>query len=131
MSEANSGRVIARVYTAAEALPVEGVTVVVTQRRPDGKVLLLGLRTSDRNGNIEPVIVPTPAKADSQFPNMEKGWADVDLTADHQNYQRIIVENVQVFPGVDSLQEFAMIPLEDTPLQWGQTEIFDVTPQGL
>ena len=131
MSEANSGRVVARVYTAEEAIPLEGVTVVVTQRSPVGKVTLLGLRTSDRSGQTEPVYVRTPERDITQSPSEQRGFSTVDVTADHPAYQRIIVENVQVFPGVVSLQEFAMIPLEEYPPQWGQTEVFDVTPQGL
>ncbi len=125
------GRVSARVYTADEVIPIEGATVVVTQRTPDGTVLLLGLRSTDRSGQIEPVYVRTPARSISQAPSDQIGWSGVDVTADFPGYQRIIVENVQVFPGVVSVQDFAMIPLEEKPEQWGQTEVFDVTPQEL
>lgn len=131
MSEINHGSVIARVYAAGEAIPIEGATVVVTQRSPAGKVNLLGLRTSDRNGRTEPVDVRTPGRELSQAPSGEQSFSTVDVTADHPDFQRIIVENVQVFPGVVSLQDFAMIPLEEYPPQWGQTEVFDVTPQRL
>ena len=131
MNDTNSGRVEARVYTAGEAIPIEGATVVVTQRSPEGKVALLGLRTSDRNGRTEPVFVRTPQADQSQSPNMGFGFSSVDVTVDHPGYQRIIVENVQVFPGVTSLQDFSLIPLEEYPTQWGQTEVFEVTPQGL
>ena len=131
MNEANSGSVVARVYTASEAIPIEGATVVVTQRSPEGRVELLGLRTSDRSGKTEPVYVRTPGRNVSQSPSEGAGFSTVDVTADHPDFQRIIVENVQVFPGVVSLQDFAMIPLEEYPPQWGQTEVFNVTPQGL
>lgn len=125
------GRVSAKVYTADEVLPIEGATVVITQRTQEGTVRLLGLRSTNRNGQTEPLPVPTPAPGLSQEPSEQIGWSGVDITADHPGYQRIIVENVQVFPGVISVQDFAMIPLEEYPAQWGQTEVFDVSPQGL
>ena len=131
MNEANSGSVVARVYTASEAIPIEGATVVVTQRSPEGRVELLGLRTSDRSGKTEPVYVRTPGRNVSQSPSEGVGFSTVDVTADHPLYERVIVDNVQVFPGVTTLQDIQLLPMNVLPESWGQSQEFDVTPQNL
>lgn len=127
----SEGRVVVRVNAAEEAIPVEDATIVVTRRVNGGRTELLGLRTTDENGQITPVVVETPDKALSETATGEISWSTVDVTAEHPGYGRVIVENVQVFPGVTSIQEIALIPLEENPPQWSKTEIFDVTPQEL
>ena len=127
----SSGSVIARAYTAGDAIPVEGVTILVTRHLPDGRNALLGLRMTDANGQSAPVEVETPDKALSETPTGQVSWANCDVVADHPDYERIVVENVQVFPGTVTLQEFALVPLEERPDLWGKTEVFEVTPQEL
>ena len=105
---------------------------MVITRRGSGAVLeLLGLRSTNADGQTTPVPVSTPDRELSESPSGEKSWSSVDITADMPGYERVIVENVQVFPGVTTIQDFALIPLEDYPDQWSKTEVFDVTPQEL
>lgn len=127
----SEGRVLVRVSAAENAIPLEGATVVVTRRGSGAVLELLGLRSTNADGQTTPVLVSTPDRELSEAPSDERSWSSVDITADMPGYERVIVENVQVFPGVTTIQEFALIPLEDYPDQWSKTEIFDVTPQEL
>ena len=75
--------------------------------------------------------VQTPDLSASQAPAQETPFSTVDVTAEHPLYERIVVENVQVFPNTVTRQDLQMIPLNEMPEAWNQTEIFDVPPQNL
>jgi len=124
------GSIITRAATAGGAIPVSGVTVLVLQRRT-GISALLGVRTSDAEGKTTPVQVETPEKALSEAPSELKSWTDCDVIAEHPDYERVVVENVQVFPDTQTVQTFRMIPREERPDLWGGTSTFEITPQGL
>ena len=127
----SEGKILVRVSAAENAIPLEGVTVVITRRGSGAVLELLGLRSTNADGQTTPVPVSTPDRELSESPSGEKSWSSVDITANTPGYERVIVENVQVFPGVMTIQDFALIPLEDYPDQWSKTEVFDVTPQEL
>lgn len=127
----SEGKILVRVSAAENAIPLEGVTVVITRRGSGAVLELLGLRSTNADGQTTPVPVSTPDRELSESPSGEKSWSSVDITANTPGFERVIVENVQVFPGVTTIQDFALIPLEDYPDQWSKTEVFDVTPQEL
>ena len=127
----SEGKILVRVSAAKNAIPLEGVTVVITRRGSGAVLELLGLRSTNADGQTTPVPVSTPDRELSESPSGEKSWSSVDITTDMPGYERVIVENVQVFSGVTTIQDFALIPLEDYPDQWSKTEVFDVTPQEL
>ena len=126
----SSGSIITRASTAGGAIPVAGVTVLVIQRRT-GSSTLLGVRTSDAEGRTTPVQVDTPDRELSESPSELKSWTDCDLIAEHPDYERVVVENVQVFPDTQTVQNFALIPREERPDLWGGTSTIEITPQEL
>lgn len=117
-------------FTSAARLPVGGVTFTVTQRRPEG-VELLAVRIADESGRIEPLSIAAPDEAKSQSPGTAAPFAVVDITADHPEFERIIVEDVQIFANITTDQDFALIPLAEQPEVFNMTEIFRITPQNL
>ena len=48
-------------------LPVEGATVVVTQKGKGGKYQLLSVQATDRSGATKPVVISTPALGESTY----------------------------------------------------------------
>ena len=56
-----TGTLTVRVITSRAQLPVEGATVVVTQRGTGGKYQLLSVQATDRSGATKPVVISTPA----------------------------------------------------------------------
>ncbi len=124
------GYLSVRSFTSEAQLPVGGVTFTVTRRLSDG-VELIAVRIGDESGRIAPLAIPAPDEAESQSPGTEHPFAVVDITAEHPEFERIIVENVQIFANITTDQNFALIPLAEQPEVWNLTEIFRITPQNL
>lgn len=127
----SQGYLLARVFTSDAMIPVEDATVTVTQKTPDGLTELLAVWLTDESGATRSISIPTPDLAASQAPSKERPFSLVDVTAEHPQYERIIVEDVQIFPDTVSEQNLQFIPLDEAPEVWNQTETFNVTPQNL
>ena len=63
-----TGTLTVRVITSRAQLPVEGATVVVTQKGEGGKYQLLSVQATDRSGATKPVAISTPALGESTHP---------------------------------------------------------------
>ena len=125
-----NGFLTIRTYTSAAQLPVEDVTVSVT--RPDSKgTRLFATRITDESGLAGPIAIPTPDRSESLQAGVATPYTTVDIIADHPDYERVLVENAQVFAGVLSQQDIALIPLEARPEVFNLTETFQITPQAL
>ena len=107
---ATSGTLVTRTFTGRGELPVAGVTISVVQRDPQGQMDLLSVLVSDANGDTVPVVIDTPHLDLSQSPGSAVPFAVVDIWADRQGFELLVIEDVQVFPGVTSLQELPLIP---------------------
>ena len=104
--------------------------MAVSITAPDGTALALAL--TDRSGRIEPVALPVPDPSASQSPNTgQTGFATVNLRARLRGYEQIDIKQLQVFPGITTIQDLEMIPLSELPSRWGKTENFDTPPQNL
>ena len=125
-----NGNLLVRVYTSAAQLPVEDAAVTVTQPTENG-TKLLAARVTDESGQIEPVVLPAPEPEASLTPEHEHPFTAVDVTVDHPDYERVLVENVQIFPGVKALQNIELIPFAARPEAWNTTEIHDISAQPL
>lgn len=125
-----NGYLSVRVYVSEAELPIEGVAVTVTQPTENG-TRLLAARLTDESGKVAQITVPAPDRAESQSPGVSMPWTTVDITADHPDYERIVVENAQIFAGTQTEQNLALIPHSRRPEAWNLTEIFSVTAQPL
>ena len=125
-----NGSLTVHTFTSSARLPVEGVTISVTQPTPQGP-RLLAVRLTDEDGLIEPITITAPDARESQSSGMQTPFTTVDITADHPDYERILVENAQIFSGVTSRQELQLVPIEERPEVWNMTEVFQITPQPL
>lgn len=125
-----NGFLTVRTYTSDAQLPVRGVAITVTQPTQNG-TRLIAARLTDENGKIEPITIPAPARPESQEPGALKPFVSIDIIADHPEYERILVENVQVFAGVLTQQNLEMIPIGARPEAWNVTEVFNITAQPL
>ena len=117
-------------FTSAARIPVEGVTFTITQRRAQG-VELLAVRIADESGRIAPVAIAAPDEAESQSPGTPRPFAVVDITADHPEFERILVENVQIFPGTETIQDLELIPLPEQTSALLPEHPVNITPQNL
>lgn len=91
------------------------------------------MRLTNRNGQLDqPVRITVPDKSAGQ--NQDTGiipFSTVDLYARHEDYEQIIVENLQIFPDVVTTQDLEMIPLSELPESWNLSQIFQTQKQNL
>lgn len=106
------GSVIARVYTSDAYIPLAHVPVTFTQILPDGTRQLLAIRRTDSSGLTAPLYVDTPEPAESQSPgSVIRPYATLNIQVEYPGYGGILVEGVQVFPGVETIQGLQLRPL--------------------
>ena len=127
----SQGTTVARAYTSTAIIPVEGASVRISRRSADGSVTLLGESLTNANGLTQPLAVETPSAADSQHPGIVRPFTEVDVLCEHPLYERIFVEHVQIFSGIQSVQNLVMIPLNAYPEESERSEIFEISPQNL
>lgn len=122
------GYLQARAYTSRAELPLEGTAVTVVD--PSGR--LLGLRLTDSSGLTTPITLEVPDKANSLSPQTGKPVdATVNLYARLDGYAQILVEDVQIFPDVVTIQDLPLVPLSELPEQSNPGQVILTPPQNL
>lgn len=92
----------------------------------------IALRITNSNGRIEPIPVPVPDLAESQSPDpAQQPFTNVNLYARLKGFERVEMENLQVFADTTTDQNLELIPLSELPDSWDQTAIFYTPPQNL
>ena len=127
------GYLITRVYTSRAQLPVAGASVLVTRSAPEGQTGLLGIRITDENGETAPIRIETPAAGESTAPpdSPDLPWTACDIAAEAPGFNREVVRDVQIFPGVTSVQTLSLVPQAEIPDTWSGTWENTVIPQSL
>lgn len=125
-----SGFLNVRVFASSAQLPIAGATVSITQAAQTGS-RLLAVRLTDESGRITAVRIDTPEKSESLSPGLPIPFTSVDVTVDHPDYTRALLENVQIFPGIVTQQNVELIPLSERPEAYNMTDVVDTTAQGL
>ena len=105
------------------------MAIVITDM--DGAAI--AMRLTNRSGTLdEPVAITVPDRSAGESPNSGLiPFSSVNLYARLEDYEEIIAENVQVFPGVITDQELELIPLAEFPDTWNKAEIFNTPAQNL
>lgn len=126
---ASTGFIQVKAYTSKAQIPLQNVTVSITDT--DGSAI--ALRLTNRSGILDiPVSIPVPDISASLSPNTGIiAYAAVNLYAKLENFEEIDIQNLQVFADTVTLQNLEMIPLSEFPPNWNQAEIFDTPPQNL
>ena len=123
------GTIMIHAFTSRAQLPITGAAVVISQQTEEKKHLLYAIRITNENGEITPVRVPTPVG--SRNPGTEAPYALLDVWVEHPGYQLELIRNAQVFAGVDSVLEVALIPLAEHAIPRNSFHIVNTTPQAL
>ena len=108
---ASSGTIIAHVFTSRAQLPVSGALVALLQPNSGGKPTLLALRVTDESGFTSPVRLPTPDLSQGTSPGGETPYALVTLWCEAPGYGYQVVEGIEVYPGVETVQDVELVPL--------------------
>ena len=128
---AATGTILTRVFTSRAQIPVAGATVAFIQRGTEGRHTLLALQVTDANGRTTPVQVETPDASASESPGTVTPFAVCDIWAESPGYELLVVENVQIFAGTQTLQELELIPLPEQSATLLPEDPVNVPPQNL
>lgn len=127
----NRGSIVARVYTSAAMLPIAGAAVYFTARSASGISDLLAFRLTDADGYTAPVSIETPDDTGvTLLPGTGVPYAAVTIRAEYPGYDRVVVEDAQIFTNTKTVQEMMLVP--SSPANGGRrTETFIVPGQNL
>lgn len=91
------------------------------------------MRLTNQSGMLDqPIIIEVPSLSAGLTPNTGViPYSVVDLYARAENYEEIVIRNLQVFPDVVTDQYLEMIPLSEFPQSWNESETFDTQIQNL
>lgn len=109
----NTGRgtILFRVYTAREAMPIAGAKCVI-YKKIGGKSHELHTLITDNSGQTRSETLPAPSKELSQsFENSIQPFALYDATVNKNGFAEVILRDIPVFDGVQSIQRVAMVPI--------------------
>lgn len=129
----SKGTLKVQVYTSRAELPVRDATVVVIRRMPSGKYDLISIQSTDSSGMTRPIEVETPPLLESTEPNNlpETPFAQCDIWAEHPDFAMLLVEGVQIFPGVETIQSMELCPLNGNGTSLNQCGVWEIPPQNL
>ena len=125
---ASSGTIIVNAYTSNARIPVEGATVLFRQQF--APYSLLGLRVTDFSGKTEPLSIATVDSSLSQTPGPSQNpWTGIIVQVEHPEFERVILDGVQIFPGIITTQDVALIPMQALDPNIDQQQELNFTPQ--
>ena len=127
----STGFLKVQTLTSRAELPVSGATVSVSMARAGGGRELLNVQRTDESGMTTLLSVPTPELSNSLAPELPRGWTDVQIAASHPDYDGVVSRDVQIFPGVTTLQTLRLVPRGGMPTDLGETEEYRTPPQDL
>ena len=125
-----NGFLTARIYTSRGSFPVNEAVVTVSKEQ-DGRTEIIAKSTTDRNGQITPVVISAPDKALSREPGSSDVFTLVDVRIEHPLYYTVIIKNVQIFGGETTVVDTPLIPLPDNQAEDNASEEFVESPQNL
>ena len=127
------GSLIVRVFLSQAQLPIEGATVIVALPEPGGGQKLEAIRVTDRSGATLPIELAAPALAGSESPDPASApFASYTILVEHPGYYLALFEQVQVFPGITTVQDVPLRPLPPGgDNQDSESGMVRVTPQPL
>ncbi len=112
-----------RVFTAREALPVEGARITVSVRI-DGSDHVLYTAMTDQSGETAMTVLPAPSKELSQnSENRVQPFSLYDATVEKDDFTKVLLRDIPIFDGVRSIQRVAMIPEENANAAEEITEV--------
>ena len=98
------------VFTASEALPIENASIVVSTRI-NGRDHEMYSALTNNSGETGAQTLPAPSKELSQSSrNSVQPFALYDASVEKEGYAKVILRDIPIFDGVQSIQRVAMIP---------------------
>jgi len=124
----STGSLIVRAFVSRAQLPVPDATTIIYTDSADGRHNLVALRTTNESGIAGPIEL---AAGDSMglTPNGPAPFTNYQLIVEHPGYQLALFRNLQIFPGIETVQDILLVPLS-VP-EGSDSDTTTVTPQPL
>ena len=128
-----NGTLRVRVITSNAQLPVEGASVVVTQKNPNGKYDLLSVQATNSSGEIRELKIETPLSSASTSQEQGRGQPNAvcEVWAEAPGFVVLKVDGVQIFPNVVTEQQIELVPLEEGEHGLDRVNERQISPQNL
>ncbi|MBD5134031.1 MAG: carboxypeptidase regulatory-like domain-containing protein [Clostridiales bacterium] len=126
-----TGSLVVRTYTSQAQLPVSGATVIISSREEDGRRKVFSIQTTDESGGTKPFQLEAPDRDLGMSPGQATPFSDYSLVVEHPGYFLATFEQLQVFPGVETVQNIPLVPLPQPAGGEDAAEPVVVTPQPL
>ncbi len=112
----DTGSMEIQVYTSRGRIPLEDASVVVL--KPGEKDEIIAIEVTNTSGFTRKIEIPTPSPVASTRPVKMQGFTSVNVWVEHPDFVTTLLENVQIFPNVDT-----KVPVELTPLEEGSSSL--------
>ena len=126
-----TGSLIVRVFTSQAQLPISGATVIISSRAADNRHNVYSIQTTDSSGSTKAFQLDAPDLSLSEAPSGAAPFSDYSLVVEHPEYYLATFEKLQVFPGVETVQNVPLVPLPQPSAGEDSAEPVVVTPQPL
>lgn len=127
---AQNGTLIVRSFVSRAQLPVSGATVIVSVPDSTNRQRLLNISQTNESGIAGPITLSAPELENSLTPEHQaSAFSNYTLIVEHPDYQLAVFQDLQVFPGVKTIQDVPLIPL--SPAEKNANDITTITPQPL
>lgn len=125
-----NGPIQVRVFTSRARVPITNAAVTVTVESGNSEALI-GVRTTNREGLTNQVVVETPPSSNSRSPFQDKGFTTCNIRVEHENYYKILIQDAQVFPDIMTIQDVEMIPLPENSKESERLKTIVIPAQNL
>lgn len=127
---AATGTIIFNVFTSDARIPIEGATVLL--RRQEAPKELLGIRITNESGQTDPITVTTREASYGLVPESTvKPWVGCTAVIEHPNYEKVVLDGIQIFPGITTVQTVQLLPLQEMDAEHDGQQELNFTPQPL
>lgn len=126
-----TGSLVVRAFTSLAQLPVAGATVIISSLGEDGRRNVLSIQITDESGATQPIQLAAPDLSLSESPGGAVPFSDYSLVVEHPDYYLATFEKLQVFPGIETVQNVPLVPLPQPAGSDDTAAPVVVTPQPL
>ena len=126
-----TGSLAVRVFTSQAQLPVSGATVIISNRGADNRYHVFSIQTTDSSGSTKSFPLDAPDLALSESPGGSAPFSDYSLVVEHPGYYLATFEKLQIFPGIETVQNVPLVPLPQPSAGQDAAEPVVITPQPL
>ena len=106
-----TGSLVVRAFTSLAQLPVSGATVIISSQEEDGRRKVYSIQTTDESRGTQPIQLEAPDQSLSESPGGAAPFSDYSLVVEHPEYYLATFEKLQVFPGIETVQNVPLVPL--------------------